>query len=59
MPTPATSEDLAALERAIAEAAAVEATPRKPLLDGPKRMWFSFPQGCVTCRYLGHEAFAC
>lgn len=40
MPTPATPEDLTALERAIAAAAVAETTLRKPLLDGPKRQHY-------------------
>lgn len=38
--THASPEDLAALERATASAAAVEAAPPKPLLDGPKRQHY-------------------
>jgi Protein of unknown function (DUF4238) len=40
VPAAATPEDLAALKRATAAAAAAEATPRKPLLDGPKRQHY-------------------
>lgn len=40
MPAPASTEDLAALERATAAAAAAEATPRKPSLNGPKRQHY-------------------
>lgn len=37
---PASPEDLAALERAIVAAAAAEANPREPLLQGPKRQHY-------------------
>lgn len=40
MPLDTTPESLGALERAIAAAAAAEATPRKPVLDGPKRQHY-------------------
>lgn len=46
MLTPATPEDLTAIARATTAAAVVEANPRKPLLDGPKRQHY------LPCFYL-------
>ena len=40
MPTDASQEDIAALERATAAAAVAETSLRKPLLDGPKRQHY-------------------
>lgn len=40
MPTETTPDGLDALERAIAAAASAETTPRKPVLDGPKRQHY-------------------